>query len=190
MAILHPIIEAAGREQKHPSWAVMSKARRDHSIRVGRLLWKWSAVLELKKRKRIRWRAAGILHDCLKGETPSVLRREVEGAESWPDPLLHGPACAERLRGLGVSDEKLLLAIAHHTTGHAGLGRLGQALYMADYLDPGRYGKVRKRADWRRRMPLEWQDVLEEVAAVKIKSLIDRRVAVPTTTVNFWNGLV
>lgn len=167
----------------------MSDARREHTIRVGRLLWKWSRSLEFKKRKRIRWRAAGILHDSLKEEDPNVLRGEIEGGQLWADPLLHGPACAARLRAAGVRDEKLLLSIAHHTTGHASLGKLGQALYMADYLDPGRYGKVRKRAGWRRRMPFDWHAVLEEVAAAKVKSLIDRRVAIPVVTVDFWNGL-
>jgi len=166
----------------------MSEARREHTIRVGRLLWKWSRALEFKRRKRIRWRAAGVLHDSLKEEAPDVLRGEIASGALWPDPLLHGPACAARLRAAGVRDEKLLLAIMYHTTGHASLGRLGQALYMADYLDPGRYGKVRKRAEWRRRMPFDWEAVLEEVAAAKIKSLIDRGVPIPRVTMDFWNA--
>ncbi|MCG8467469.1 MAG: HD domain-containing protein [Gemmatimonadetes bacterium] len=190
MAQLHPIIEAAGRDQIHPPWAVMSESRREHTVRVGRLLWKWSKALGYKRKKRLRWRAAGLLHDALKGEDPAILRGEVEGGHRWPDPLLHGPACAARLRAGGVRDEKLLLAITYHTTGHPSFGNLGQALYIADYLDPGRWGKVRKRAEWRRRMPFDWRAVLEEVAAAKITSLIDRRVPIPPVTADFWRALV
>ena len=189
MAKLHPIILAVGRDQIFPDWAVMSEARRQHALRVGRLLWKWSRKLDHRKKKRIRWRAAGLLHDALKGESPAVLRRQLPDAAEWSDPLLHGPVCAARLREEGVSDKALLRAVAYHTTGHPKFSRLGQALYMADYLDPGRRGMVRTRADWRRRMPDDWDSVLEEVAASKISTLLDRRVPIPAVAADFWRDI-
>lgn len=189
LANLHPTIRVAGSARRHPSWAVMSDARRLHTQRVGRLLWKWSKALEYKKKKRIRWRAAGILHDALKEEKPARLRGEVEDPDRWADPLLHGPACASRLRSEGVEDERLLQAIMYHTTGHPDFGALGQGLYVADYLDPGRRSMVRQRADWRRRMPLDWYAVLEEVAASKISTLLTRRVPIPDVTAAFWREI-
>lgn len=168
----------------------MSPARREHTQRVGRLLWKWSRALGHRKRKSQRWRAAGVLHDALKEEMPATLRDELgAAAEGWADPLLHGPACAKRLEDLGVDDPRLTQAIAFHTTGHPDFRSLGQALYIADYLDPGRKRMVRKRADWRRRMPLDWQAVLEEVAAAKISTLLERRVPIPDVTAEFWRSI-
>ncbi|WP_420634247.1 HD domain-containing protein [Candidatus Palauibacter sp.] len=186
---IHPIIHAAGAEQRHPAWAVMSDRRRRHTERVGELLWDWSGVLGHGTTKRIRWRAAGLLHDVLKGESPKTLRPEVvdlDDAEEWPGSLLHGPACANRLRSAGVDDEPLLMAIAHHTTGHSDFRALGQALYMADYLEPGRRGLVPERAEWRRRMPRDWYAVLGEIATAKIGTLLERRIPIPAITAGFW----
>ena len=189
MVRLHPIIRAAAYDRALPSWAVMSDVRRKHVEGVGRLLWNWSKALKLDKSNQARWRAAGLLHDVLKGVDPKILREEVGNADVWSDPLLHGPACASRLRADGVEDEKLLQAIAYHTTGHPGFDSFGQALYIADYLEPGRRGMVRKRADWRRRMPFDWHAVLEEGGASKITILLERRVPIPQVTAEFWRDI-
>ena len=189
MATIHPIIHAAGAEQRHPDWAVMTDARRRHTQRVGRLLWTWSGALGLDRATRIRWRAAGLLHDALKDASPARLRPEVEDALAWPDSLLHGPACAHRLRAAGVDDASLLTAIAYHTTGHPDFGALGQALYMADYLEPGRRGLANARADGRRRMPRAWAAVLGDVATAKIAHLLHRHIPVPATTADFWRAI-
>ena len=205
MAELHPIIYAAGAEELPPVWAVMSPARRRHATRVGRVLWAWGKALGHDAQTRIRWRAAGLLHDVLKDERPEILRPEVEasatagldrpaggapgGQEAWPDPLLHGPACAHRLRRAGIEDEPLLTAIAFHTTGHRDFRAIGQALYMADFLEPGRLAEGRARAALRRRAPIAWRTVLAEVATARIGTLIDRRIPIPATTAEFWEGI-
>ncbi len=183
---LHPIIHAAGAEERLPGWAVASPARRRHARRVGGLLGEWADALEHDATTRIRWRAAGLLHDALKDEAVEVLRPLVHGAEEWPGPLLHGPACANRLRASGVDDEPLLRAIASHTTGHPDLGALGRALYMADFLEPGRPASGPERAGLRRRMPEDWHAVLAEVATARIGSLIDRKIPVSSATAGFW----
>ena len=189
MAKLHPVIHAAGAERRHPDWSVMTEARRRHTERVGHLMWQWSGTLGYDAETRIRWRAAGLLHDALKDESPARLRPEVDDAAAWPDSLLHGPACASRLRAAGVDDESLLGAIAFHTTGHADFRALGQALYMADYLEPGRRGLAAERADWRRRMPSDWRAVLGEVATARIGDLLNRRLPIPGTTAEFWRAV-
>ncbi|WP_419164324.1 HD domain-containing protein [Candidatus Palauibacter sp.] len=189
MPRLHPIIHAAGAEGRHPDWAVMSPARRRHTERVGQLLWEWSGTLGHDRMRRIRWRAAGLLHDALKDESPETLGPEVEDAGAWSGSLLHGPACANRLRAAGVEDASLLRAIAFHTTGHADFRALGRALYMADYLEPGRTGLARERADWRRRMPSDGCAVLGEVATAKIGNLLHRGIPISPVTAGFWRAV-
>ena len=189
MSKLHQIIHAAGAERRHPDWAVMTEVRRRHTERVGQLMWQWSGTLGHDRETRIRWRAAGLLHDALKDETPALLRPEVDDAGAWPESLLHGPACANRLRAAGVDDDSLLGAVAFHTTGHADFRALGQALYMADFLEPGRRGLVRERSDWRRRMPSGWHAVLAEVATAKIGNLLNRGIPIPRTTAGFWRAI-
>ncbi|MYA33001.1 MAG: hypothetical protein F4164_05160 [Gemmatimonadales bacterium] len=186
---LHPIIHQAGAEERLPDWAVMSPARIRHAGRVGRLMSDWAEALGHDTTTRIRWRAAGLLHDALKEEGVEALRPLVSGAEECPDALLHGPACASRLRTAGVDDEPLLRAIACHTTGHRDLGALGQALYMADFLEPGRLASGRERVGLRRRMPDEWHAVLVEVATAKIGVLIDAQIPVSAATAAFWEAI-
>ena len=190
MTKLHPVVRAAGARREPPGWAVLSGARRSHTERVSRLLGQWSEALGHGADDRIRWRAAGILHDALKDESPRILRLDMERGDTTVGPLLHGPACAARLRAAGVADAELLQAIAHHTTGHPAFRALGQALYMADYLDPGRSALRRERSEWRSRMPDDWFAVLGEVATEKIATLISRRVRIPYVTAEFWKKIV
>ena len=186
---LHPIIHAAGAEERLPDWAVMSPARIRHAGRVGKLMGDWAEALGRDAATRIRWRAAGLLHDALKEAGVEALRPLVNGTEEWPDPLLHGPACANRLRAAGVDDEPLLRAITFHTTGHRDLGALGQALYMADFLEPGRIASAEERAGLRRRMPDDWHAVLVDVATAKIGVLIDALIPVSPATAGFWEAI-
>jgi len=187
---LHPLIRAAGREAQLPSWAVMSENRRGHADRVARLMKKWAKARALVRGDRIRWRAAGLLHDVLKGVSPARLREEFGFGSEWPDPVLHGPACAVRLRQEGVDDTALLRAIAHHTTGHVDFELLGESLYIADFIEPGRPSRRSFRRELRARMPDGQVEVLTEVAAAKIRGLIDRRLQIPDVTVQFWSGVL
>jgi 2-amino-4-hydroxy-6-hydroxymethyldihydropteridine diphosphokinase len=188
VAKTHPTIRAAGRELEFPDWAVANRRRRDHCARVGQLMRSWAKTLDLGKKEARRWRAAGLLHDALKDADPESLRAELTRHTDWPAPLLHGPASAEWLQAEGVEDEEFLRAIAYHTTGHPDFGRIGQALYLADYLEPGR-GRSRRRDAWRARLPAAWSDVLIEVAASKIRTLLTRGLPIPAETTDFWNRI-
>lgn len=138
-----------------------------------------------------RWKAAGMLHDVLRDADPAdLVDRVPPHLRSLPASLLHGPAGADRLRREGVEDEAFLQAIAYHTVGHAGLGRLGRALYIADFLEPGRTFEREWRAGLRARMPAEKDAVLPVVVAARIRHLIDRGSAVHPESLAFWNGLV
>ncbi|MEX2611302.1 MAG: HD domain-containing protein [Gemmatimonadota bacterium] len=159
------VLEAAARGQL-PAWAEMSEKRRAHVERVADLLSAWAGALELDPLDRARWRATGILHDALRDADPATLRPIVPPAcAAWEAGLLHGPAAAVRLAEDGVDDEPVLRGITFHTVGHPELDRLGRALFMADYLEPGRKVHAEHRAALRARMPADFDGVLRDLVA-------------------------
>lgn len=181
-------VRAAARGEL-PRWARMSAERRAHAARVAALMDEWAAALGLPADERLRWRAAGWLHDALRDAEPAGLRpRLPERFRDFPDPLLHGPAAAERLDG--EADAELLDAVRYHTVGHASLGRLGRALYLADFLEPGRDFRPEWRAGLRARMPAGMDAVLAEVIGARIRHLLDERRPIRPETVAFWNAVV
>lgn len=188
---LHPLVRAAGGSPGQlPSWARLGPERREHAERVAELLDEWAAELGLPETERIRWRAAGRLHDAMKDADPAMLRTFVPDDGPWPDSLLHGPACAAKLRAEGIQDEDLLAAVTHHSTGHPALDDLGRYLYLADYLEPGRPSDPEGRAALRARLPGERRSVLREVAARRIAGLLRRGLPILPPSIEFWNRLV
>jgi len=185
----HPIVSAAA-EGRFPEWAVASEDRREHMSRVAVLLGSWAEALGLAATESTRWRAAGYLHDALRDERPDALRPRVSPElRDLPDPILHGPAVAERLRVEGVLDGELLRALAFHTIGDAGLRGLGRALYAADFLEPGRTFRAEWRAALRERMPAQLDDVVREVVGARVVRMIERGCGVQPRTIAFWNSL-
>ncbi len=150
----------------------------------------WAQRLGLPELDQVRWRAAGLLHDVLREGDPRALRERVPPPLSeLPGLLLHGPAAAERLRVEGVEDGELLHAIAFHTLGHVTLGRLGRALYAADFLEPGRDLLNDWRAELRARMPEDVDGVTRLVVSARIRHQIERGGPVRPETVAFWNSM-
>jgi len=184
----HPLVEAAGVDGRLPDWAYVDGPRREHMKRVAALMDEWSAALRLDDQDRVRWRAAAELHDAMKSYDPGELRIWV--GPGLPDPVLHGPACADRLRRAGVDDEELLLAIAFHSTGHPDLTELGEYLYLADFLEPGRKIRSSRLPDLLARLPGEREEVLIEVLGMRIGRLLDKRRPVLQATMDFWNRLM
>ncbi len=187
---LAPVLaEAAG--GRLPAWSQTTADRRAHIGRVAALMDAWAAILALPEPECRRWRAAAWLHDALRDAPPRELRPLVpESEQSLPGVLLHGPAAAARLRADGVTDEPLLRAIASHTLGHPDLDRLGKALYLADFLEPGRGFAPTHCASLRARMPGALDDVLLEVAASRMHHVIESRRQLRPESVAFWNALV
>jgi HD superfamily phosphohydrolase YqeK len=166
--MFHPLIAAAA-EGSLPSWTVALQKRREHVERVRVLMRSWAEKLGLSNSDVDRWSAAGLLHDALRDEDPDVLRDQVPaGMRALPGPVLHGPAAAERLRGEGVDDESLLMAVAFHTLGHPEWDRLGKALCAADFLEPGRRTLAEMRDPMRRRMPFDVDDVVRGIVAARV----------------------
>lgn len=187
---MHPILIAAAAGEL-PDWARAGEERRAHVERVSELMGQWADELGLGSHERARWRAAGLLHDAFRDADPELLRMGVpEDMRALPAKLLHGPGAAERLRGEGVDDDLFLRAIAYHTLGHPAFDRLGRALYLADYLEPGREDMPPGTGALRARCPGEMDEVLPDVAARRIARLIDMKKPLRPETVAFWNGVV
>jgi 2-amino-4-hydroxy-6-hydroxymethyldihydropteridine diphosphokinase len=187
MAQLHPILLDAA-EGRLPGWAQVDKKRYAHMGRVADLMGEWAAAMGKSENQQARYRAAGYLHDALKNASNKELRVIVpERFARLPGPVLHGPAVAVRLRIEGVRDKGLLRAVTYHTLGHASLGRIGKALYAADFLEPGRNLRNKWRGELRERMPGDLDAVLREILRARVQHLLKRGRPVRRETFGFWN---
>ncbi|MFA6240354.1 MAG: HD domain-containing protein [Candidatus Hydrogenedentales bacterium] len=112
-----------------------------HSVSVAGLMQHLVPTLGLSLELAV---TAGLLHDSCKAmKKDGLLSRaqeydlELTDIQRARPQLLHGPIAAEECRRkLGLPGEDLYEAIYWHTTGKQGLGRLGQALYFADFSEP------------------------------------------------------
>lgn len=166
-----------------PPWAVVTPGRLAHIERVVALLDRWAEQLDLPPRERRRWAAAGWLHDALRNATEGELRDWTD--EPGPVKLWHGPAAAARARQDGITDEEVLQAVAWHTVGHAEWGQLGQALYAADFLEPGRPFLAEIRGELVERYPGERDAVFREIVRLKLAHLHATETALHPLTAAF-----
>jgi HD superfamily phosphohydrolase YqeK len=171
-----------------PPWSRAGEHRFAHMRRVSSLLGEWADALDLASHERTRWRAAGYLHDALREVPPDELRPLVpEPLKDLAGKLLHGPAAAARLRADGIADEDFLRAVAYHTVGHPDLDDLGRALFIADYIEPGRRYEPQRLATLRARMPAARDQVLRDVLRSRIDRLLRDGRPMRAETVAFWN---
>lgn len=184
---MHPIVRAAGGEGELPGWARCSPDRTGHLERVAELLDRWADARGLGEEDRLRWRAAAFLHDALRDADLDELEPWAEDRD-WPLATLHGPACAARLEAEGVDDEPLLRAVRFHTSGHPGFDALGDHLYLADYLEPGRDFRPEERRSLRRRVSREPRRVLLSVIRSRMEHLLTVPRAILPETVAYWNS--
>ena len=172
-----------------PVWSRVTPKREAHIRRVSTLLAEWAQGLDLAEADQLRWAAAGTLHDALRDAEEGELREILAGR--FPDlhpALLHGPAAAVLLDG--QADEAILKAVRYHTLGHPDLDRLGRALYLADFLEPGRSFAPDWRGSLRARMPHELDHVLVEVLGARLEHTISARKAIRPETAAFWSAVV
>jgi HD superfamily phosphohydrolase YqeK len=178
---------AAGGEL--PAWSEVKPKRKAHIERVAALVAEWAVARGVDENERRRWLAAAWLHDAYRDAQPDTLRPMLSDEfADWPGPLLHGPASAAKLRAEGETDEPLLLAIAYHTVGHSNFDAAGRALYLADFLEPGRTFDPVGRAVLRARMPQDESAVLREVLRNRMAHLISSHKKIRRETVAFWNS--
>lgn len=118
-------------------------AKASHCVFVAEYLSSFAAGLGLDHDEAV---TAGLLHDLCRAQDDHRLLAQAEeyglalsDAQRAHPNLLHGPVAAERCRReLGVASPAVHEAIFWHTSGRPGLGRLGQALYVADFAEPTR----------------------------------------------------
>lgn len=182
------MIEAAGRRGAFPAWARLTEERRAHVERVAGLMADWARALDLSAEEQTRWRAVGRLHDALKDASTGQLR-ELVAEGDWPEALLHAPAAAGCLAADGVDDPELLLAVAYHSVGHPAFADLGEHLYLADYLEPGR-SDTPERRELREAMPADRDRVLPQVIRRRLEHELAAGHAILPAAIGFWNRVV
>jgi 2-amino-4-hydroxy-6-hydroxymethyldihydropteridine diphosphokinase len=171
-----------------PPWAVVSPRRREHVARVTGLLMRWAAELSLAPAEAAAWRDAGLLHDALRDLDEPELRR-LAADETSDVNVLHGPAAAARLVAEGESRADVLDAVRHHTLGSATWGRVGRALYMADYLEPGRKFAQADRAFLVAHAPHDFDGVFRQVVRQRLEWTLREGKGLHASTVAMWNAV-
>jgi 2-amino-4-hydroxy-6-hydroxymethyldihydropteridine diphosphokinase len=169
-----------------PAWAQVNEKRRAHIARVTQLLSEWSEVLGIDAAERTAWLDAGRWHDALRDAPAEQLRMLVPDA-ALPERALHGPAAAARLHGEGESRFDVLEAIRWHTVGHGDWGRVGRALYMADFLEPGRPFWSRDRAYFAALVPHDFEGTFRQVVRMRLEWTLREGHALFPQAVALWN---
>ena len=103
--------------------------------------------------------------------------------------LLHGPAAEGRLRQDGERRAAVLDAIRWHTIGHKGWTRTGKALFMADFLEPGRNFMKAERAYFARQVPHDFDGTFREVVRMRLEWTLRDGKPLFLETVELWNSV-
>lgn len=171
-----------------PPWAIVSEKRRAHIGRVVALLDAWARRMNLNDAEAASWRDAGWWHDALRDADEGTLRA-ITGDDSRPVNVLHGPAAATRLALDGETRTDVLDAVRWHTFGHAAWSRVGRALYMADFLEPGRTFMQADRAFLADLVPGAFDAVFRQVVRMRIEWALREGKGLGAETVALWNSV-
>lgn len=171
-----------------PAWAIVGERRRAHIARVTALLDHWAAALGLPVAEAQAWHDAGRWHDALRDATESDLRALTPGLDR-PFAVLHGPAAAARLHAEGERREDVLEAVRWHTVGHGDWSRTGRALFMADFLEPGRHFLHADRAFLARQLPHDFDGVFRQVVRMRLEWTLREGKALFPESVDLWNSV-
>jgi HD superfamily phosphohydrolase YqeK len=171
-----------------PRWAIVGEKRRAHIERVTALLDRWASDMKLGAADAQAWHDAGRWHDALRDATEPQLRSIVND-EVLPVGLLHGPAAAIRLAADGESRAEVLEAVRWHTFGSPTWGRTGRALFMADFLEPGRKFMVEERAFLAAQLPNDFDAVFRQVLRLRLEWTLREGKEVFSQSVELWNAV-
>jgi HD superfamily phosphohydrolase YqeK len=156
-------------ERELPAWARVSAKRVAHIGRVTALLDEWARGLALPPAEARAWHDAGVFHDALRDAPEHELRDLARDRSDYTTEMLHGPAAAARMAADGETRPELLDAVRFHTVGSPSWGRLGRALYMADYLEPGRKFSRRDRAYLAAQVPHDFDATFRQVLRARLE---------------------
>ncbi len=171
-----------------PNWAQVGEPRRAHIERVTALLDAWADALSVPPEEARAWHDAGQWHDALR-DAPDDELRALTGVSTGPAKLLHGPAAALLLARGGESRPDVLAAVRHHTIGWGEWERTGRALYMADFLEPGRRFGRADRAFLAGLVPRDFDGVFRQVVRARIEWALREGHPVFEQTIGLWNRL-
>jgi HD superfamily phosphohydrolase YqeK len=171
-----------------PGWAVVTSHRRAHIERVAALLATWAAAMEVDEREAAAWHDAARWHDALR-DAPHEQLRALLPDTPYDGSMLHGPAAAARLEAEGESRGSVLAAVRYHTVGWARWDRTGRALYMADFLEPGRDGAAADRAFLAAHVPDDFESVFRQVVRQRLEWALRDGDALYAETVELWNSV-
>ena len=171
-----------------PSWSDVSDKRRAHIARVTALLDRWATDMHLDAVEAAAWHDAGRLHDALR-DAPETDLRAIVPDPALPCGVLHGPAAAVRLAADGERRASVLEAVRWHTVGSPDWDRTGRALFMADFLEPGRKFMVQDRAFLASQLPHDFDAVFRQVVRMRLEWTLREGKGVFPQTVALWNAV-
>ena len=134
------------------------------------------------------WRDAGAWHDALRDADEATLRR-ITGDHERPEGMLHGFAAAIRLLEDGESRQGVIDAVQWHTVGFPKWSRAGRALYMADFLEPGRKFMQTDRAFLASLVPERFDEVFRQVVRMRLEWTVREGKGLAIETVQLWNSV-
>ena len=170
-----------------PAWACVTERRLEHIGRVTALLDEWASALRLPPVEAQAWHDAGRYHDALRDAPESELRRLAGDLPEYTVDMLHGPAAASRLKADGEDRADLLDAIRFPTVGSARWDRLGKALSMADYLEPGRKFSRADRAYLAAQVPHDFDATFRQVLRNRLEWSLREGQRLFPEAVALWN---
>ncbi len=172
-----------------PAWAIVSDKRRHHIARVTALIDEWARALALGDAEREEWHDAARFHDALRDAPDAMLRQLAPGFPVPDTNVLHGPAVGQHLRLNGETRTGLLDAVRWHTIGHKGWTRTGKALYMADFLEPGRSFARDERTYLAQNLPHDFDGTFRQVVRIRLEWTLREGKPLFWETVELWNSV-
>jgi 2-amino-4-hydroxy-6-hydroxymethyldihydropteridine diphosphokinase len=170
-----------------PDWAQVTDRRRAHIDRVVTLLTTWAQRMGLPDDEASRWLHAGVLHDALR-DAPLQMLRALTGDGSMSQDLLHGPASAVRAEQDGERRQDVLEAVRFHTVGSTDWKRTGKALFMADFLEPGRSFLIAERAFIAAHVPHDFDSAFRQCIRLKLEWSLKQGGELFPESVALWNS--
>jgi HD superfamily phosphohydrolase YqeK len=171
-----------------PDWAVVTPRRRAHIERVAALLAAWAVEMAIDAPEAVAWYDAARWHDALR-DAPQEQLRALVPEVPYGGTLLHGPAAAARLEVDGEGRADVLAAVRFHTVGWARWERTGRALYMADFLEPGRDPGMADRAFLAAHVPGDFDGVFRQVVRQRLEWALRQGNVLYRETVELWNSV-
>jgi HD superfamily phosphohydrolase YqeK len=172
-----------------PPWAVVNDKRRAHIARVTALIDEWAEAMDLGAAERHAWHDAARYHDALRDAPEVVLRELATGFPAAESNLLHGPAVATRLKQDGEQRTSVLEAVRWHTIGNKQWDRTGKALYMGDFLEPGRKFAEPDRNYLARQVPHDFDGTFRQVVRQRLEWTLREGKPLFLETVELWNSV-